>query len=58
MALTEPERIIFSKTINAGLATMPLCGYAAICAAMRLCGNLGSRTTLQSNHVRNGVEKA
>jgi len=46
MALTEPERIIFSKTINAGLVTLPL------------CGSLGSRTTLQSNYVRNGAEKA
>jgi hypothetical protein len=46
MALTEPERIIFSKTMNAGLAAMPI------------CGSLGSRTTLQSHHVRNGAEKA
>jgi len=46
MALTEPERIIFSKTMNAGLATLPL------------CGRLGSRTTLQSHHVPNGAEKA
>jgi len=46
MALTEPERIIFSKTINAGLAAMPL------------CDRLGSPTTLQSNHVRNDTEKA
>jgi hypothetical protein len=34
MTLTEPERTIFSKTINAGLATMPLYGYAAIWAAV------------------------
>jgi hypothetical protein len=34
MALTEPERIIFSKTINAGLGAMPLYGYAAIWAAL------------------------
>jgi len=46
MALTEPERIIFPKTINAGRGAHPL------------CGSLGSRTTLQSNHVRNGAEKA
>jgi hypothetical protein len=46
MALTEHERIIFSKTKNAGLGDMPL------------CGSLGSRTTLQSYHVRNGAEKA
>jgi hypothetical protein len=46
MALTEPERIIFPKTINAGLVTK------------LLCGSLGSRITLQSNHVRKGAEKA
>jgi hypothetical protein len=46
MALTEPDRIIFSKTMNAGLATLPV------------CSSLGGRTTLQSNHVRNGAEKA
>jgi hypothetical protein len=31
MALTEPERIIFSKTMNAGLAP---CRYAAVWAAV------------------------
>jgi hypothetical protein len=46
MALMEPERIIFSKTINAGVVTLPL------------YGSLGSLTTLQSYHVRNGAEKA
>jgi len=34
MALTEPERIIFSKTINAGMDAMPLYVYAAIWAAV------------------------
>jgi hypothetical protein len=46
MALTEPERIIFMKIINADLGAPPL------------CSGLGSRITLQSNHVRNGAEKA
>jgi len=46
MALTEHERIIFSKTKNAGLGDMPL------------CGSLGSRTTLQPYHVRKGKQKA
>jgi len=46
MASAEPERIIFPKTINASLGAPPL------------CGSLGSRITLQSNHVRNGAEKA
>jgi hypothetical protein len=46
MALMEPERIIFLKTINASLGAPPL------------CSRLGSRIILQSNHVRNGAEKA
>jgi hypothetical protein len=46
MVLTKPERIIFPKTTNASLGAPPQ------------CGSLGSRITLQSNHVRNGAEKA
>jgi hypothetical protein len=45
MALTEPERIIFLKTINAGQGAPPLCGSS------------GSRIILQSNHVRIGGKR-
>jgi hypothetical protein len=45
MALTEPERIIFLKTINAGLGAPPL------------CSTLGSRIILQSNNVRIGEKR-
>jgi hypothetical protein len=45
MALTEPERIIFLKTINAGLG------------ATLLCSRLGSHIILQSDHVRIGGKR-